>query len=133
MARTIRLSVRTQVDVERARRAARSDAAAIGFDGMKLEEIVLAVSELATNLVRYAKNGELTLRGVDDRTPRGVQIESHDRGPGITDLAFALQEGASTGGGLGGGLPGVKRLMDRFDIATGPEGTTIIACKWLDV
>lgn len=126
----VRIGVRAQADVERARRAARSFAVGIGFVGIEIEEVVLAISELATNLARYAENGELTLRSVEDTMPWGVQVESRDTGPGITDLAFALRDGASTGGGLGGGLPAARRLMDTFDITTSPAGTTIVARKW---
>jgi serine/threonine-protein kinase RsbT len=126
----LRIGVRGRADVERARRAARSFAAAIGFAGMEIEEIVLAVSELATNLARYAEDGELTLRAIDGTAKSGLEVASCDTGPGIADLPFALRDGASTEGGLGGGLPGAKRLMDTFDIATGPGGTTIVARKW---
>lgn len=125
------LPVRAKVDVERARRAARTFAAPIGFAGIDLEELVLAVSELATNLVRYAENGELTLRRVDEPPRSGLEMESRDSGPGIADLAFALREGASTGGGLGDGLSAVRRLMDAFEISSSPAGTTILARKWL--
>ncbi len=97
MSPSVRIGVRAQADVERARRAARSFAAGIGFVGIEIEEVVLAISELATNLARYAENGELTLRSVDDTTPWGMEVESRDSGPGIADLAFALREGASTG------------------------------------
>jgi anti-sigma regulatory factor (Ser/Thr protein kinase) len=130
MVMPLSLPVHAQVDVERARRAARTFATAVGFAGIEIEELALAVSELATNLVRYAENGELTLRITGDPAGSGVEVESRDIGPGIADLDFALREGASTGDGLGGGLPAVRRLMDSFDITPGPAGTTIIARKW---
>jgi anti-sigma regulatory factor (Ser/Thr protein kinase) len=130
MVMPLSLPVHARVDIERARRAARSLATAAGFAGIGIEELALAVSELATNLVRYAENGELILRITGDPVGGGVEVESRDAGPGIADLAFALREGASTGGGLGGGLPAVQRLMDSFAIDTGPAGTTIVARKW---
>ena len=130
MASPIRLAVRTRSDVERARRVARSFAAGVGFAGIDIEQFVLVVSELATNLVRYAENGELTLRAARDFAEGGVAVESRDTGPGIADLAAALQDGISTGGGLGGGLPSVRRLMDTVNITTGADGTTIVACKF---
>lgn len=126
------LTVRGQSDVERARRAARAIAFDVGFRGIDIDAIVLATSELATNLVRYACEGELIMRAVADTTRSGMSIESRDAGPGIADLPSALRGGASTGGGLGGGLPGVRRLMDTFAIETGPGGTTIVASKWLE-
>ena len=125
------LEVRAQVDVERARRTARAFAAAIGFPAIAREEIVLAVSELATNLARYARGGRLHFHVIAADTSGGMEIESHDLGPGIADLARALEDGTSTGGGLGAGLPAVARLMDSIQIATSPAGTTIVTRKRL--
>jgi serine/threonine-protein kinase RsbT len=95
------------------------------------EAVVLAVSELAMNLARYAEQGEIVLSRVDAPRGVGVQIVSRDQGPGIPDLARALEDGYSTGGGLGSGLPGVRRLMDDFAIESRPAGTRIVATKWL--
>jgi len=92
--------------------------------------VVLAVSELATNLQRYASEGRIVLTPVSIGERSGLQIQSHDHGPGITDLKLAMQDGYSTGGGLGSGLPAVQRLMDEFEIDSGPEGTTVTAHKW---
>ncbi|MCA1725177.1 MAG: ATP-binding protein, partial [Thermomicrobia bacterium] len=131
MVQPLRLAVRGQVDIERARRAARTYAASAGFAGIQIEEIVLAVSELATNLARYAENGELTLRTTGDTDRGGVEVASRDTGPGFADVGVAMREGESTGGGLGAGLAGVRRLMDTLVIETGPGGTTIVARKWL--
>ncbi|MBI3969042.1 MAG: ATP-binding protein [Chloroflexi bacterium] len=126
----VRVSVSGEVDVEWVRREARSFAGALGFDPVDTERVALAVLELATNLVRYAPGGEIVLSIVDDERGAGVQIESCDRGPGIPDLGRALKDGFSTGGGLGNGLPGVRRLMDDFEISSSAEGTTVIARKW---
>jgi serine/threonine-protein kinase RsbT len=125
------LAIGARSDVEEARRRARSLALASGFSAPDAEAVALAVSELASNLARYARDGRIVvgLGGADGRT--GVVIESRDAGPGIADVGQALADGFSTGGGLGGGLPGVRRLMDTFDIASGPGGTRIRACKWL--
>ncbi|HET8629507.1 MAG TPA: ATP-binding protein [Thermomicrobiales bacterium] len=128
MAGETRLAVRGQADVERARREARALAGALGFPTVATEELVLAVSELATNLVRHARDGALTLRALSSLA--GVEVESRDAGPGIADVAAALRDGYSTAGGLGGGLGGVRRLMDDFEVATGPAGTRIVARKW---
>ena len=117
-------------DVPRARRAARALAAAQGFGAADAESVSLAATELATNLVRYARGGSLTLTPVAGPAGAGVQIESRDAGPGIADLASALQDGFSTGGGLGSGLPGLRRLMDEFAVESGAAGTTIVARKW---
>lgn len=126
----MRLPIRTQADVERARREARSLARDLGLSREDAESVALAVSELATNLVRYAREGEVLLTQVDGRRGAGVEVRSHDRGPGIANVDQAMQDGFSTGGGLGGGLPGVRRLMDEFELETSPAGTTIVGRKW---
>jgi serine/threonine-protein kinase RsbT len=117
-------------DVERARREVRALAQAAGFTLAEAEVVVLSTIELATNLQRYARNGALTLVLLAGPRGTGVQVTSRDAGPGIADLHLALQDGHSTGGGFGSGLPGVRRLMDEFEIATGPEGTCIVTRKW---
>jgi serine/threonine-protein kinase RsbT len=118
-------------DVERIRREARALAIHVGFDRHDAEAILLAVSELATNLVRYTPGGELVVSVVSEANGVGILIQSSDPGPGIVDVELALRDGFSTSGGLGGGLPGVRRLMDDFTIVTSPSGTSIEARKWL--
>ncbi len=124
------VSVSDRIDVDRARREARAAAAAVGFGRVDAERVALAASELATNLLRYAHDGAITIALVGGERGIGVSIESRDAGPGIADVEQALRDGFSTGGGLGSGLPGVRRLVDEFTIATGPEGTTIEARAW---
>jgi serine/threonine-protein kinase RsbT len=119
-------------DVEQIRREARSLAAHIGFGRADAEAITLAASELASNLVRYAPGGELQVTTCSGETGKGILIVSRDSGPGIADIGLALQDGYSTGGGLGSGLPAVQRLMDDFVLTTGPTGTHIEARKWLN-
>src|SRR5215217_7878965 len=119
------------VDVERIRREARDLATRVGFDRHDAEAILLAVSELATNLVRYAPGGELVVSFVSEENRLGILIQSSDPGPGIVDVDLVLRDGYSTSGGLGSGLPGVRRLMDDFTIVTSPSGTSIEAHKWL--
>jgi serine/threonine-protein kinase RsbT len=94
------------------------------------EAVALAVSELASNLVRYANAGELVLSPTTGPRGEGVEVESRDLGPGIPDLELALRDGFSTGGGLGNGLPAVRRLMDEFEISSTTSGTRIVARKW---
>jgi anti-sigma regulatory factor (Ser/Thr protein kinase) len=123
-------------DVHVARRAAKDMALAIGFDAQVGEEITLAVSELASNLVKHARGGTLTLTPVNDAGRGGMQVESQDRGPGIADVEQAIRNGFSTAGSLGCGLGTVNRLMDRFDITSlrgADAGTTIICTRWLRV
>ncbi|HEU0114097.1 MAG TPA: ATP-binding protein [Thermomicrobiales bacterium] len=126
-----RNSIVHAADADQARRAAREIARRVGFDRVDEERVVLAVMELATNLVRYARAGEMVIAAIATETGGGILIESRDAGPGIVDIALALQDGYSTGGGLGGGLPAVRRLMDDFVLTTGPEGTRIETRKWV--
>jgi serine/threonine-protein kinase RsbT len=116
--------------VEHARRQARQLATTLAFDASKTEELALAVMELGTNLLRYARAGELVLSIVQGQSRQGVRIESHDAGPGITDVELAMQDGFSTGGGLGSGLPAVRRLMDEFQLSSSDSGTQVVATKW---
>jgi serine/threonine-protein kinase RsbT len=120
--------VESVFEVEQVRRAARALAHDIGFAHADAESVVLAVSELATNLVRYAHGGRIELSRLDE--PPGMQIESHDRGPGIERLSDALQDGYSTTCSLGSGLPAVRRLVDDFEAGTSPTGTWIVCRKW---
>ena len=120
-----------EVDVERMRREARALAIHVGFACHDAEAIRLAVSELATNLVRYAPGGELVVSVVSEANGVGILVQSSDPGPGIGDVELALRDGYSTSGGLGSGLPGIRRLMDDFTIVTSPSGTSIEARKWL--
>lgn len=123
--------IRAQIDVERMRREARSLAASLGFAVHDAESTALAASELATNVLRYAPGGEIAVVAIVDEKAIGIAIRSEDSGPGIADVKLALQDGFSTGGGLGSGLPAVRRLMDHLAVQTGPLGTTIEARKWL--
>jgi anti-sigma regulatory factor (Ser/Thr protein kinase) len=120
-------------DVHMARRAARAMALAIGFDAKVSEEIVIAVSELASNLVKHARGGKLTLTPVNNGGRVGMQVEAGDHGPGIADVEQAMADGFSTAGSLGCGLGTVNRLMDQFDI-TSQRGagarTTIVCTRW---
>jgi serine/threonine-protein kinase RsbT len=133
VAEPVSVPIETPADVERARRAARTLARAHGLGNVAAERLVLAVSELATNLLRYARDGEIILTGTPGTTCAVLQVESRDRGPGIPDVALALADGFSTGGGLGNGLPAVRRLLDRFDIESGPQGTRITASLCLSL
>lgn len=130
---TLRLAIASQADVERARREARSLASIVGLDAIATESIALTVTELATNLVRYAWGGELIVSVVGTLERQGIQVESCDHGPGIPNTDHALTDGFSTGGGLGSGLPGARRLMDEFELTSDPRGTRVVARKWAAV
>lgn len=94
--------------------------------------IMTVVAELARNIRKYAGRGSILLRTVEDGPRRGVEIVARDRGPGIPDTDAVLRDGFSTGGTLGLGLPGVKRMMDEFVLESKPgEGTTVTVRKWV--
>src|SRR5262249_57745359 len=91
-----------------------------------------AISELGRNILEYAKTGEILFKPVEKGGRTGIAIAARDEGPGIPDVAQALQDGYSTGNGLGLGLPGARRLMDEFEIVSEVgTGTTVIVRKWV--
>jgi serine/threonine-protein kinase RsbT len=124
------VTVTSRVDAERVCRSSRTLARELGFTSADTERVSLAVSELATNLVRHAQGGELRLAIVEGARGRGLEVESRDAGPGIADLGLALQDSYSTSGGLGSGLPAARRLMDEFAITSDLSGTRVVARKW---
>jgi serine/threonine-protein kinase RsbT len=126
-----RISIESDADVVTARQRAR--ALAVGLDMPTTDQTLLAtaISEIARNITAYAVRGEVLLDVVHDGARRGVRVVASDDGPGIEDLERALQDGYTTGGGLGLGLPGARRLVDEFDIETAPgEGTRVTLVKW---
>ena len=129
----VRISISSDVDIVKARQAGRTVAEDAGFVFTELALIATAISELARNIVRYARSGEIVIRSTTNSTRRGIEIVAQDSGPGIRDIEQALQIGFSTAGGLGLGLPGVRRLMDEFDIQSKlGQGTTVRITKWKD-
>jgi len=107
-------------------------AESIGFDPAACEEIALAMTELATNLIKHAQGGKLTLTPLADGGRVGLEIESRDSGPGIADVEQALADRFSTAGTRGTGLGAVNRLMDELDITSEHgRGTRIVCRKWV--
>lgn len=105
----------------------------MGFGTIDQARIATAISELARNVVLYAESGQITIRVIvtNDRR-KGLEVVCEDQGPGIPDLVLAQQDGYSTSGGLGMGLPGTKRLMDEFHIETELNvGTKVTVRKWM--
>ena|SRR5437867_2085596 len=106
-------------------------AAQMGFSSTDLVLITTAISELARNILLYAKHGEIQLRTISNNGRQGIIVVAWDQGPGIANVEKALQPGYSTSGSLGLGLPGVRRLMDEVGIVSRVgEGTTVTATKW---
>lgn len=127
-----RFAIDSDADVVAARQRGRTLAAQQGFSSTELTLIATAISELARNIVEYAKRGEITMRLANEGGRRGIVIVARDEGPGIADVEQALQDGYSSGKSLGLGLPGTRRLMDEFEIVSEVgKGTTITVKKWL--
>jgi serine/threonine-protein kinase RsbT len=118
-------------DVVVARDAGRSLAVRAGQSASQVTEVVTAISEVARNIAVYAGSGWVRIRLIERGDRSGVRVVAIDKGPGIKDLGRALQDGYSTGGGLGLGLPGARRLMDEFAIRSAQgRGTRVTMLKW---
>lgn len=127
----IAVRINGDTDIVAARQKGRTLAATLGFSSSELTLIATAISELARNIVLYAKQGEIVLRVLERGEQRGVMVRACDQGPGIPDIRRALQGGFSTSRSLGLGLPGVRRLMDEFEVESRVgHGTTVTARKW---
>ena len=114
-----------------ARRVVRERALDIKLSLIDQTKLVTAASELARNTIKYGGGGEVHILCVADGVRQGVRLAFVDDGPGIVDLGLALTDGYTTGGGLGLGLTGARRLSDEFDIDTRlGEGTTVVIVKW---
>jgi serine/threonine-protein kinase RsbT len=127
-------AINSAVDIVTARQRGRTLALELGFNGADVTLIAAAISEVARNIVDHAKKGEIVMTSVHHAQNHGrcgIQIIARDQGPGIRDVAQAMQYGYSTRKGLGVGLPGAKWLMDEFDIASEiGRGTTVTMKKW---
>jgi serine/threonine-protein kinase RsbT len=126
-----KVTINSERDIVVARQKGRAIAIELGFSVGNAALIATTISELARNIVTYAGKGEILIcvARLSDRS--GITIVATDSGPGIADLTLALRDGFSTSGGLGIGLPGVRRLMDEFDInSQAGRGTTITVTKW---
>ena len=129
-----RIPIVREEDIVLARQEGRALAKTLGFGLVDQSRIATAISELARNVVRHAGRGEVTLRPLvapDGSGRRGLEVEVADTGPGIADPEAAMRDGFTSGGGLGMGLPGAKRLMDEFSLISAPgRGTAVTARKW---
>jgi len=124
--------IRSDVDIVSARQRGRELAAECGFEIGDQTVIAAAISEIARNILMYAKRGEIRFRGLADGDRQGMVVVAEDQGPGIRDVSLALKDGFSTSGGLGLGLPGARRLMDEFEVSSEVgRGTTITMKKWI--
>jgi anti-sigma regulatory factor (Ser/Thr protein kinase) len=126
------LPIQREVDVYIAMGHGRNLASSLGFNDIERTKIEIMILELARNILRHAHGaGDMTIEPVEQDQRRGMLITARDDGPGIPDIGRALQDGFSTAGTLGAGLPGVQRLADSFTIESKlGEGTVVKAWKW---
>jgi serine/threonine-protein kinase RsbT len=129
-----RIAIESDADVVTARQRARELAADLELSSTDQTLLATAISEVARNITHYAtgRRGEVIVSLVsEDDGRRGIRVVARDDGPGIADLERAMQDGYTTGGGLGLGLPGARRLVDDFSIESAPgQGTTVTLVKW---
>ncbi|AUJ25124.1 MULTISPECIES: anti-sigma regulatory factor [Virgibacillus] len=126
------VNIKKEWDIVAARQLGRDIARKIGFGTVDQARIATTISELSRNIYLYADHGQICFEVIDTFDNKGLCIIAIDVGPGIEDIGQVLEDGYSTSGGLGAGLPGVKRLMDEFDIHSEVgKGTRIKTIKWL--
>jgi serine/threonine-protein kinase RsbT len=127
-----RVLVEHEEDIVTSRQKGRELAIALGFLGHDPTLIATAVSELARNIILYAGRGTIVISPLEYIGKRGIRVIAQDNGPGIADVAAAMHDGYSTGKSLGLGLPGTRRIMDKFEIASAVGvGTTVTVEKWV--
>lgn len=128
----IRVPIEREEDVVIARQKGRELGAEIGFSNTDRTIIALAISEIARNIISYARRGEIVICRIDDGVRVGISIVAEDEGPGIANIELAMRDGYSTAKSLGVGLPGTKRIMDEFALTSVVgKGTTIKMKRWL--
>ncbi len=126
-----RIAIKSDDDLLVARQQGRKLAIALGFTATEVTCIVTAISELTRNILSYAGTGQVVLTSGNELSRSWITIVAQDEGPGIPDIKAAMMDGYSTSGGLGLGLPGVKRLMDDFQITSEMgQGTKVTVRKW---
>jgi serine/threonine-protein kinase RsbT len=127
----IRVAINSDQDIVAARQKGRVLANELGFSTGDATLVATAISELARNIVSYARKGLITIKLVNGLNRQGIAVIASDDGPGIPDIRQAMRDGFSTSGSLGLGLPGVRRLMDEFEITSQPgRGTIVTVKKW---
>ena len=128
----LHIPIITEVDIVTARQRGRALAVELGFPSSEQALIATAISELARNIIQYARRGQVEITVEHEGGRTGIGVVASDEGPGIPDLQRALQDGFSTGKGLGLGLPGTKRIMDDFELVSDVgKGTRVAVTKWV--
>jgi serine/threonine-protein kinase RsbT len=126
------VKIGAETDIVSVRKAVRDVVSQLGFGVTDSTRIITAASELARNVYKYAGSGVMNWKVLQNGQLVGIELCFEDYGPGITDIEEALREGYSTGGGMGLGLPGAKRLMDEMEVSSRPgHGTSVTVRRWL--
>jgi serine/threonine-protein kinase RsbT len=124
-------AVRNETDIVVALSKLRTDAQELGFNDYDVTRVVTAASELARNILKYAGTGSVKYSKVVDGAKQGLEFVARDKGPGIEDVEMALVDNYSSSGTLGLGLPGVKRMVDQFELNSEVGvGTTVAFRVW---
>jgi serine/threonine-protein kinase RsbT len=127
----VRVAIKGDADLVAARAEGRALAERLGFPRPDPTLIATAISEVARNIVVHVGQGEIVLRPFEEPERYGLVVIASDKGPGIRDVEAAVRDDYSGRGGLGLGLPGARRLMDEFEVVSGPDtGTTVTMAKW---
>ena len=129
---TTRLPIGSDVDLGWVRQQVRQTAARLGFGLVQQTKLVTAASELARNTLVHGGGGHLEMTLLEDGAARGLRLSFVDAGPGIRDVELAMTDGYTSGGGLGLGLSGAKRLVQEFTLESRPgQGTTVTLTDWV--
>jgi serine/threonine-protein kinase RsbT len=127
----VRVRITSDDDIVTARQEGRRLSAGLGFSSTDLTLIATAISEVARNIRLFAGEGNVQIKRIRDAGREGIVVIARDKGPGISNLELAMQDGYSTRGSFGLGLPGARRLMDDFEIRSQPgRGVTVTMKKW---
>ncbi|MCI0651192.1 MAG: ATP-binding protein [Planctomycetes bacterium] len=127
----LHVQIRSDADVVLARQEGRRFASRLEFSSSDLTVISAAISEIARSILEYARTGDMHIKLAEKNGRVGIVVVARDEGPGIRDVELAMQDGYSTSGGLGLGLPGARRLMDEFELRSEVgRGTTVTMRKW---
>ena len=125
------LQLNNEADIVYVRQAVRKLTQEIGFGLVDQTKLITAASELARNTVKYAGNGTMRWEILEREAKKGLRLCFEDQGPGIPDIALAMRDGWTSGGGLGLGLSGAKRLVNEFEIESAPnQGTRVTITRW---
>lgn len=128
----VRIPIKDEASITWALMETKKQARAAGFKEHLCQMLATAASELGHNIIKYAVRGHITITLIAAGGRKGLELTARDGGPGIADIEQALQDHYSTSGTLGLGLPGIKRMVDEFEIHTNPgKGTTVTVRKWL--